>query len=83
MGEGGKGMKDIGNRWPAFPTIQQDLNDREERVFFTEPGMSKRFFAACMAIQGLMVGHTINKRSEIVKTAYLIADELLKQEEQE
>lgn len=50
-------------------------------------GMSKRFYAACTAMQGLCVGKITSeiKKGEcvdIAEMAYLIADELLKQENQ-
>ena len=47
-------------------------------------GMSKRFYAACAAIQGLISGIRANgdalPTKEIVEVAYEFADELLKQE---
>lgn len=54
-----------------------------------EYGMSKRFYAACMAMQGLLSNHVYmdnlaykfeNGDIELVKDAYEIADELLSQE---
>lgn len=65
---------------PAFPN---------ESTMFCQPpdcyGMSKRFYAACCAMQGLLAGikitNSIAPDSErIVKDAYVLADELLKQE---
>ncbi len=51
----------------------------------TPAQMSKRFYAACCAMQGLCVGKTTAdiKRGEcvdIAELAFIIADELLKQE---
>lgn len=48
-------------------------------------GMSKRFYAACMAMQGILSGtrftSSIAPNSErIAKDAYAVADEILKQE---
>ena len=50
--------------------------------------MSKRFYAACAAMQGIMAGHygvlfgniDTPVESVVVKYAYDLADELLKQE---
>jgi hypothetical protein len=46
------------------------------------PGMSKRFYAVCSIIQGIMAGgvKTNTSYKEVVSTAYGITDELLKQE---
>jgi hypothetical protein len=53
-------------------------------------GMSKRFYAACAAMQGILAGATFNHRINsdsvdvfnhiVVESAYILADELLKQE---
>jgi len=49
-------------------------------------GMSKRFYAACAAMQGLSVNHLYanthgSDPKKLIKTAYELADELLKQED--
>ena len=71
---------------PAFPNVAFDsegcFTHCEDEGHF---GMSKRFYAACKAMQGICVnagrnGHTFSKIDEIVKISYEIADELLKQE---
>lgn len=58
-------------------------------VSFYEPGMSKRFYAACAAMQGLLSNHVYmdnlaDKFEDagigVVKDAYEIADKLLKKE---
>jgi len=53
----------------------------QERIYHHPKGISKRFYAACAAITGLVVisdpKASVNR---IVKDAYRIADELLKQE---
>ena len=62
---------------PAFPCehFPQDS---------TVEGMSKRFYAACAAMQGMLANpnenlvHTVD--NDIVRVAYRMADELLKQE---
>jgi len=54
------------------------------------PGMSKRFYAACCAMQGILAGHyEINLVNagfpdpiSISTQAYQFADEILKQEEE-
>jgi hypothetical protein len=77
---------------PAFPCLEYNepgygdaiiitINGEKNIIPFKE-GMSKRFYAACKAMQGICVnagrnGHTFSK---IVKISYEIADELLKQE---
>ena len=54
-------------------------------------GMSKRFYAACVAMQGLIINFSderkvnggfiaITDQVELIKEAYEFADELLKQE---
>lgn len=46
-------------------------------------GMSKRFYAACAAMQGLLANpslHTLYTHNEIISFSFEIADELLKQE---
>ena len=48
-------------------------------------GMSKRFYTACMAMQGLCSNPHVIKCGELdltpfIETAYKMADELLKQE---
>lgn len=69
---------------PAFPAATL-----ENGVSFYEPGMSKRFYAACAAMQGLLSNHVYmdnladmfeNGDMELVKDAYEIADKLLKKE---
>ena len=61
---------------PAFPveSFQQQSN-----------GMSKRYFTACMATQGILSNQLAAPTSNIhfkniVEDAYKIADELIKQE---
>lgn len=47
-------------------------------------GISKRFYAACAAMQGLLSAYSGDKHlpsdNEIISSAYDLADELLKQE---
>lgn len=53
-----------------------------------QDGMSKRFYAACAAMQGLLSSsyynlHDHSASETYCKKAYLMADELLKQEKEE
>ena len=64
---------------PAFPV---EVNVTKPR---TTMGISKRFYAACAAMQGIMASsHALPSTPEhfinIVEDSYRIADELLKQE---
>ena len=72
-------MKDKLGQEPAFATSA--LLGAGEAVF--QEGMSKRFYAACAAMQGILSGQqlqTLPNDLEIVEMAYELADELLKQE---
>lgn len=69
---------------PAFP-LPMEVIDRMPTLNINPLGISKRFYAACAAVSGIMA----NARTEpienfhfknIVEDAYKIADELLKQE---
>lgn len=74
---------------PAFPIVEE-LFDGFSQVYkqeCTSSGMSKRFYAACAAMQGLLSGmsdHNLDSkcryRDRIATTSYIIADELIKQE---
>ena len=70
---------------PAFANGNKNTKDSDG----TPNGMSKRFYAACAAMQGLLSNSFVNtvlsqnpevQNTEIVNKAYAIADELLKQE---
>jgi len=71
---------------PAFPLPSGvEVNYNENGVIVdTANGMTKRFFAACAAMQGLFANpHPVfvNAGMEsLIKQAYYAADELLKQE---
>ena len=64
---------------PAFPMDFEQRNDYQL-------GMSKRFYAACAAMTGILSnenvlnGKTSNGPSGFVRLAYECADELLEQE---
>ena len=85
---------------PAFPIKHKELTPFGELESF-KLGMSKRFYAACAAMQGLLSQHIKTEDMEpdciepvyqasyssldpnyyeLVRDAYRIADELLKQE---
>ena len=74
-------MEKLGQE-PAFPN---------ENTMLCQPpycfGMSKRFYAACAAMQGLIVGVRSSGEglniNEITSAAFDFADELLKQEEKQ
>jgi hypothetical protein len=61
---------------PAFPV---EVNVTKPR---TTMGISKRFYAACAAMQGCLSNPNVNdhKLDFWVEKAYEVADELLKQE---
>ena len=81
---------------PAFPSevsIKGDGsigNVQTGNYSYQDYGMSKRFYAACAAMQGLLANDDLIQRLEengelfhdLVSSSYLIADELLKQENQ-
>lgn len=79
---------------PAFPTPDY-IMENSCKIDFNPMGMSKRFYAACAAMQGLLANpNTAGQLSRqlptsasieecyasIVATAYSVADEMLKQE---
>jgi len=74
---------------PAFGyPAHTDINDapghgRKTNSHPQQPGMSKRFYAACCATRGILAGaeNSIGHHPELlVEWAYKIADELIKQE---
>lgn len=79
---------------PAFGFGYEKLRSYDERygtykIPKKELGMSKRFYAACAAMQGLLSNHAYmdnladkfeDAGIEVVKDAYEIADKLLKKE---
>ncbi|MBV2197055.1 MAG: hypothetical protein KUL78_11210 [Flavobacterium sp.] len=75
--------KNLGQE-PAFPI-------HESRVENLPTGMSKRFYAACAAMQGILSNETLrvdilkderNGHGSIAEISFYYADELLKQENQ-
>ena len=70
---------------PAFP-LTAEMTDRMPPLYFYPIGMSKRFYAACAAMQGLLANPDVRREvsmSLIILEAYELADELLKQENQQ
>ena len=71
-------MEKLGQE-PAFATSSQ-----LEGEAIYEAGMSKRFYAACAAMQGLIAGCDVNAggfdAKWTAKAAWNMADELLKEE---
>lgn len=82
---------------PAFPITEEQMDRIEKYPHMSEmAGMSKRFYAACAAMQGLLANELYMKAAtkysietelhlipEIIKNAYSCAEELLKQENNE
>jgi hypothetical protein len=76
---------------PAFPETYENMDGTKQNI----PGMNKRFYAACAAMQGLLSNgritelfekaktNTDQERVAIIKGAYQLADELLSQENKE
>lgn len=64
----------------AFPNVETyNPNNLECNCTF-EIGMSKRFYAACAAMQGLISHYGVAFEESHIQKAYYYADELLKQE---
>ena len=65
---------------PAFAAFQGEMHS-------TQLGMSKRFYAACAAMQGLLANPYPDiiglQSSQLIEISYEFADELLKQENQQ
>lgn len=82
--------KDKLGQEPVFPMVNSDRFPRlvkQNDIFLDKDysnGMSKRFYAACCATQGLCADPNIILSGDSlivnVRTAYEVADELLKQE---
>ena len=85
-------MKEKLGQEPAFPITEEQMDRIEQYPHMSEmAGMSKRFYAARAAMQGLLSNELYLKDAalatkgknivrEIVSNAYAFADELLKQE---
>lgn len=64
----------------TFPEQTWEYDAQNNVLNSQNPGMSKRFYAACAAMQGLMVGVDDPVYENIAKISFKMADELLKQE---
>lgn len=87
-------MSDKLGQKPAYPleySTFEGMVPNKTRVYHHETGMSKRFYAACVAMQGMLASHAnpnglhpMHSSDEdiekAIKTCYKYADELLKQE---
>lgn len=73
-------MKELGTE-PAFPHETIEFNRDGGPVNMDLRTMSKRFYAACAAMQGVLANHytSLNKKI-IIQDALDFADEILKQE---
>lgn len=73
----------------AFPIVEAKYSGIHQGFenICTEQGMSKRFYAACAAMQGILSNTnlidslTADRRIWVVQRAFMLADELLKQEQ--
>ncbi|MCF8218764.1 MAG: hypothetical protein K9J21_07255 [Bacteroidales bacterium] len=75
------------NNKSAFPrAIGERMSEGGGRTYNnSQPGMSKRFYAACKAMEGLLSSERVNSSIEIknlADKAYKIADEMINQENQ-
>lgn len=80
---------------PAFPALEPNdvgygdqitlhIAGQSNFIPFTK-GISKRFYAACAAMQGLLANPDVRREASmslIILESYQLADELLKQENQ-
>ena len=67
---------------PAFSCTYEMKISGQNKLCYHD-GMSKRFYAACAAMQGIATMHSTKSDIDnewICKTAFNMADELLKQE---
>ena len=66
---------------PAFALSNSELNFNQHGVVKDESnGMSKRFYAACAAMRGLLSNPTIIPSDKLAEYSFKYVDELLKQE---
>jgi hypothetical protein len=72
-------MKQI-NSGPAFPRIYEFRDNEYENV----PGMSLRMYIAVQAMQGFIIStnysYNEQKRKQLAEKSFLMADEMLKKE---
>ena len=70
---------------PAYPLefkAFKGSHPNQTTVYHSSNGISKRFYAACAAMQGILsADYSQNISNEtLIKQSYMLADELLKQE---
>lgn len=75
---------------PAYPTMVEErtseYSELPNTLQYQYGGMSKRFYAACAAMQGLLANRSMINNGDdqsihwCVLTSYKLADEILKQE---
>lgn len=79
----------MSNKLGSEPAFACTSTDTQKYDAYLQEGMSKRFYAACAAMQGILsavcpnesiVDFTDRKKEYIVAASYRLADELLKQE---
>ena len=72
-------MQHIKNNTPAFPFVNESpIKERD----FVEYGMSKRFYAACAAMQAILSNPSHDGGyNNLAVAAFRIADQLLEQED--
>jgi len=73
-------MKKLGQE-PAFPE-KYEYGDIGQFIGYQE-GMSKRFYAACAAMQGILASSGVKESTmeSIISDSYQLADQLLEQED--
>jgi hypothetical protein len=68
---------------PAFACTYEIKISGENKLCYHE-GMSKRFYAACVAMQGILANERLREKlyykEKLVEYSYNVADELLRQE---
>ena len=71
----------------AFPLSYETTGQYGEKFDVCEWGMSKRFYAACSAMQGLLANPDINRfgshggdKFDVIAQSYKFADKLLERE---
>lgn len=72
-------MKERLGQEPAFGCIEE-IHDQYGKYWQTTPSMSKRFYAACAAMQGLIAHYGVAYEESHIDKSFYYADELLKQE---
>jgi hypothetical protein len=61
---------------------QEPAFAKETLPIYGQIGMSKRFYAACAAMQGILANNRFLTTEQLIRASYECTDELLKQENQ-